>query len=86
MVRTGRVKYSWSKWEDERLPGLRGLERAYLKFLLYCKPKWQHKADRRELVGASEGLEYRSVQLVSLANDNWYEVDSKTFLLSDKAL
>jgi hypothetical protein len=28
MVKTGRVKYSWSKWEDERLPGLRGLKRA----------------------------------------------------------
>ncbi len=28
MVKTGRVKYSWSKWEDERLQGLRGLERA----------------------------------------------------------
>ncbi len=28
MVKTGRVQNSWSKWEDERLPGLRGLERA----------------------------------------------------------
>ncbi len=28
MGKTGRVKYSWSKWEDERLPGLKGLERA----------------------------------------------------------
>jgi hypothetical protein len=28
MVKTGPVKYSWSKWEDERLPWLRGLERA----------------------------------------------------------
>jgi hypothetical protein len=28
MVKTNRVKYSWSKWEDERLPRLRGLERA----------------------------------------------------------
>ncbi len=28
MVKTDSGKYSWSKWEDERLPGLRGLERA----------------------------------------------------------
>ncbi len=28
MVKTGRVKYSWSKWEDERLSGLRWLEPA----------------------------------------------------------
>ncbi len=28
MVKMGWVKYSSSKWEDERLPGLRGLKRA----------------------------------------------------------
>jgi hypothetical protein len=30
-------------------------------------------------VGAGEGFAYRSVKLVLVANDNRFEVDSKTF-------
>jgi hypothetical protein len=37
-------------------------------------------------VGAREGFAYHSVKVVLLANDNRYEVDSVTFLLSGKAL
>jgi hypothetical protein len=32
-----------------------------------------------ERVGAREGFPNDSVKLVSLANGNWYEVDSNTF-------
>ncbi len=37
-------------------------------------------------VGACEGFVYRLLNLVLLANCNWYEVDSSTFFLSGKAL
>jgi hypothetical protein len=37
-------------------------------------------------VGAREGFAYYSLKLVLLATGNRYEVDSKTFFLSGKAL
>jgi hypothetical protein len=36
-------------------------------------------------VGARKGFAYKSVKMVSLANGNWYEVDSNKFTLSGKA-
>ncbi len=50
-------------------------QKSNLKFLLYCKPKWHNM-----IVGARKGFAYRSVKLVSLANGNRYEVDSKNVL------
>ncbi len=37
-------------------------------------------------VGACKGFAHPSLKLVSLANSNRYEVDSKTFFLSGKTL